>query len=85
MRLGKRDLVIIREMSNDPEKIWDINGIGDLIYGENKRPRHWPNVIAVTMRNLSMKTRFAPVRITRSSSLGRGQKASYAIEFFKVE
>jgi hypothetical protein len=77
--------MIIREMSKEPDKVWDIADVGVMIYGEKIRPRFWPNVVAVTMRNLALKTRFAPVRITRSSSLGRGQKASYRIEFFKVE
>lgn len=80
MKLGKRDLFIIEEMSKDPDKVWDIQSIGEFLYRGKTRPTYWQNSVSVTMRVLALKTRFAKVRITRSSGLGRGNKASYRIE-----
>jgi hypothetical protein len=57
----------------------DAEGIAAILYVDRPRPAFWRSSVSAIMRYLRVKTMNDSKPVVRSSALGRGRKAEYAL------
>lgn len=77
MKLSKSEEKIRIALERGP---LDADGIAAILYAERERPKFWRSSVSAIMRYLRIKTSNDPRPVVRSSALGRGRKAEYALE-----
>lgn len=76
MKLSKSEERIRAALERGP---LDADGIATILYGDGDRPKFWRSSVSARMRYLRLKTIADSRPVVRSSSLGRGRKAEYAL------
>lgn len=87
IKLNPMESKILLAMQADPKRVWNLDEIGQLLYGpapidkrkRSGRPDKWRVVISIRMRMLILKTLSTDQPIERISRLGRGNKAAYRL------
>ena len=78
MKLNKKEQAVIKFMADHKQGMATLEEIADVLY-PRERPRCWRGCVATMLRILSYKTAGQPVRVVRSSGLGRGNRATYRV------
>lgn len=76
MKLSKSEEKIREALERGP---LDAEAIAAILYVDRPRPTYWRSSISAIMRYLRFKTSNDPRPVIRSSELGRGRKAEYAL------
>lgn len=76
MKLSKSEEKIRAALERGP---LDADGIAAILYEGRARPKFWRSSVSARMRYLRLKTLADPRPVVRSSGLGRGRKAEYAM------
>lgn len=75
--LSKTELVIVNALEFEGPK--SLEQIADRIYEGRSRPKHWRSSVAAIMRYLRIKTMHWDRPVLRTSGIGCGRKAEYAL------
>lgn len=78
-KLSPGERILYEAMTKAPDRPWSVEDLASTVYKGN-RPPSWRNSILVRMRWLSIKTDGMPLRVYRTTPIGRGKKAIYKIE-----
>lgn len=85
MKLSKMEKRIVAAMTKKKSRVWSIEELAEIAYEEKVWPTYWNSSISAIMRGIMIKTMHSDKRIVRTSSLGRGNTATYTVETAEEE
>lgn len=78
MEAGHREQSIMDAMAKAPGQEWSVDELAKLLYPVS-RPKNWRNCITTTMLRIVTRQAKKKVRVMKTSGIGRGNVAKYAL------